>query len=240
MPIIAKICLTACLLTALYFLYQIFEHRVLLFTHTKIDLGLNKKACVITDLHNCKLSDRVVRKIEKEAPDFIFLAGDMITDKAEKQDHALNAIKALVSIAPVYYSFGNHELKFKDNRPDAWNDFLNRLPDGCVLMDKNMQLEIADDIELYAINLRREIYKKGRVYDISGEQTKIFDPVSHNKKKILLAHNPDFYDYYKRVVDADLTISGHLHGGLVRLPFIGGLLFGRIIIVSIIIQFFGI
>jgi hypothetical protein len=40
---------------------------------------------------------------------------------------------------------------------------------------------------------------------------------------ILIAHNPDYFDDYARW-GADLTLSGHIHGGLVRLPFLGGVL----------------
>ena len=49
------------------------------------------------------------------------------------------------------------------------------------------------------------------------ENTKI----EEDKYNILLAHNPNFIDSYAKW-GADLTLSGHIHGGMVRIPFLGG------------------
>ena len=45
---------------------------------------------------------------------------------------------------------------------------------------------------------------------------------NEDRYTVLLAHNPDYFKKYSKW-GADLTLSGHLHGGLVRFPLLGGM-----------------
>ena len=57
------------------------------------------------------------------------------------------------------------------------------------------------------------------------------EPIEEDKYNILLAHNPNFIDAYA-TWGADLILSGHIHGGMVRLPFLRRYIFTRYIAIS--------
>ncbi len=182
------------------------------------------KAVLITDLHNKRLSERDYRRIRAEKPDCFLLAGDMLTKNQEDYTHALEVICNLSGIARVYYSLGNHELSYREKFHEQWGSFILALPGNCFILDDS-HMRFNDDIEIYGLSLKKEHYRKGRIFDMSLEGPDVFRDKDEDKFNILLAHNADFYDYYDRVLKADLIVSGHLHGGFVRLPYIGGLIF---------------
>ncbi len=214
------------ILLILYTAYEIFEFRFRKYVHFKLNLGLGLKAVIITDLHNKSFTKRDLKLLSSEKPDCFFMAGDLLISKEVDNKKALEAVRQLCAIAPVYFSLGNHELKYREHFKEQWEGFKKALPDNCFILDNN-HMSLGEKAEIFGISLRLENYKKGRLYDMSGENTEVFKDIPIDKKKILLAHDPDFYEYYDRVLDADLIVSGHLHGGFVRLPFIGGFVFSR-------------
>ncbi|MBQ7636943.1 MAG: metallophosphoesterase [Lachnospiraceae bacterium] len=213
-------------LLMVYTAYEIFEFRFRKYVHYKLDLGLGIRACLITDLHNKSFTKRDLRLLAAEKPDCFFMAGDLLISKEKDYKRGLEAVRQLCALAPVYFSLGNHELKYRKYYSDQWEAFIKALPGNCYVLD-NSHRKLGEGAEIFGISLRLEHYKKGKLYDMSKEDTDVFKDIPAGKKKILLAHDPDFYEYYDRVLDADLIVSGHLHGGFVRLPFIGGLVFSR-------------
>ncbi len=220
---ITIIILIIIILFAIYSLYETFQLKVRKILHVNVSLGLDLKAVVITDLHNKKLYKRDIESIVREKPDCVFVAGDVLTGSEMSCKNALDAIISLCQISDVYFSYGNHELKFMELNPSLWEEFINRLPENCFILDDSHR-SLNENVEIFGISLNRGCYKRGRIHDMSSEPLEVFKDIPSDKKKILLAHNPDFHDYYEKVLNPDFIISGHLHGGFVRLPVIGGLI----------------
>ena len=84
-----------------------------------------------------------------------------------------------------------------------------------------------EDIDLYALSIPRVYYERKARVNLRGEDVKrLLGEADSNRFSLLLAHNPE---YFKGYADwkPDLVISGHNHGGIARLPFIGGLISPR-------------
>ncbi len=214
----------AALLVIAYLIYEYFQLNCRRFTRIDLKKGQGLKALLLTDLHNKHLRTADLERARAEKPDMILLAGDMITSGDSSFKNASEAVINLCKIAPVYFSLGNHELKYREEFAEEWKVFLSNLPENCHVLD-DAHISFNDRVEIYALSLDRSMYKKGRIFDTSNCNETIFSDVNTDRFNILLAHNPDFYDYYEKQIPADLIVSGHLHGGFVRLPFVGGLVF---------------
>lgn len=173
----------------------------------------------ISDLHNSQFGKDNRDLLEKLAdirPDIIVLTGDLIDSRRTDINIAISFAEKAVVIAPTYYIPGNHEARIA--QLDA---LYSGLSDAGVtlLLDDSVQLQKGTDSILLA-----------GILDISfrGE-----DPVAPTKKvitglipdnqsySILLSHNPEYFEIYASCY-ADLVLTGHVHGGQFRLPFLGG------------------
>lgn len=140
----------------------------------------------------------------------------------------LRLAETLCKRYPVYYAVGNHELYLK---PKELEDFLACLRSyGVHILDnRSATLEKGGSrIFLYGLWCPLEYYKETR--GVSGrsrfgpEQMRaVLGTCRRDGYTVLFAHNPINFDTYA-AWGADLTLSGHVHGGMVRLPFLGGLL----------------
>lgn len=188
--------------------------------------GISFTAAVVADLHDKKYAD-VLSCVEREKPDLIFIPGDLtesLDDKnLERQRPGLEFLKIAASISPTFYSFGNHEvgachrnLRLAKSRildPDReavlpqWRKKI--LECGAKLLD--------DDYVIYnnlAIGgLGSGLLNPGRVPNYPW----IPDFAQNDCYKILLCHQPEYFDRYLRPFDIDLFVSGHAHGGQWRI-----------------------
>lgn len=187
----------------------------------------------LSDLHNAEFGDKnknLFEVIKKQNPDIIVITGDMIIGKPNMDvTMAVDFVNSLCEIAPVYYSMGNHELRvslYEDTYGDMWQQFMNRIsPDINLLFDKQTTiLRNNDSIQLYGLNMTSELYKRIVKTPMQKEYlTSLFGLCDHDKYHIFLAHNPDYFEDYT-AWGANLTFSGHVHGGMIRIPWIGGAL----------------
>lgn len=198
--------------------------------------GLKKerKIVFLSDLHNNsygKQNQKLVRAIAGESPDFIFVGGDMVVGKKEAtQTVAEEFVSQLTKICPVYYANGNHEFRMKIN-PDVYGDiyakYKSKLENAGVvfLENSNMKLQWEDStIKVIGLEIPREGYKKFKNVKIPLEEiTRRIGKSESQEFQILLAHNPIYMDLYCEW-GADLVLSGHIHGGVVRIPFVGGVI----------------
>jgi len=204
-------------------------------TYKKITDSRVKKSCrfvMLSDLHGQQYGrDNVILldAIRKEHPDGILIAGDMITAlKKFKTDKVSRFMKALMEICPVYYANGNHELKLK-LYPEQYGDLPKRFEDlvaeakVCRLLNEHVCLE-EFGICVYGSDIAREYYARLKEVEMPPEyMTEILGKPDKGVYNILLAHNPDFFANYANW-GADLVLSGHVHGGIMRLPFLGGVI----------------
>ena len=187
---------------------------------------------VLADLHdnqfgkdNCEL----LTAIEAAHPDVILIAGDMITEHHGKKPLKLEPLghflRELTKRYPVYYGDGNHEQR-QENREkfDAW------LAQTGVIHLQNASAYLKGkpgmgDLRVTGMHLPKQYYlKKGRKLPMrSGELEQRLGAADREAFQILLAHCPLYAEEYA-AWGADLSISGHFHGGTIRLPKVGGLM----------------
>lgn len=181
------------------------------------------KILQISDLHNKEFgkdNKKLVKLTKEVKPDIIVITGDIIDSRRTNTDVAIRYINQIKTVAPIYYSPGNHE-----SRISEYQDFENRLAKQGVniLNDKSKSIKINNDsIDLIGVRDISFIQKENRKEELSNIINNLKNKDNSNLS-ILLSHRPDLIDLYAKE-SIDLVFSGHAHGGQVRLPFIGGIL----------------
>lgn len=193
----------------------------------------------LSDLHNRVYGEKnepLLQAIRNEKPDLILIGGDMLVGKEDASyDIALDFTSQLPEIAPVLYATGNHEQRMRE-KPEiyqaAYADYRQQLKDMGVLFLENGSCRIEAGtvlLEISGVELPSASYKKLKKLPIQASDIAEYlhkDSVSVTEDsvyRILLAHNPAYMNAYKGW-GADLILSGHLHGGVMRLPGIGGVI----------------
>lgn len=185
---------------------------------------------VLADLHGKEYgenNEKLLKAIDEQKPTGILIAGDMLTAKPGVEFHqVLRFLGKLGEKYPIYYGNGNHEYRLK-LYPDIYGDMGKEFEKGLSnigifpLCNESTRLE-DENIVIYGLEIDREYYKRGRKVNMQAEylKEKLGTP-DRSKYNILLAHNPVYFKTYANW-GADLVISGHVHGGMMRLPFLGG------------------
>ena len=95
---------------------------------------------------------------------------------------------------------------------------------GVVLLENESALLPETGIRIFGVEIDMDYYKKLRksVMKVSYLNSLLGRPCA-DEYNILLAHNPDYFQAYAGW-GADLVLSGHVHGGIMRLPVLGGVL----------------
>ena len=178
----------------------------------------------ISDLHNALFGEgnkKLVEKIRLNEPDIIVITGDIVDSRHTDTAIALDFIKRVVEIAPVYYVSGNHEFRIPrgieliENIKSLGATVLEN--ESMKLIKGNSKITLCgiDDPYFYGGYMTdKEFYVTARTLE-AIEKTDNF--------MLLLSHRPEFFDLYCEY-GFDLVLSGHAHGGQFRLPFIGGLI----------------
>ena len=184
------------------------------------------KVVFLSDLH-CKMygygGTFLIEKIKEISPDLILMGGDMITARpGHSQEKTVQFIKELHETFPIIYAFGNHELRLKmypDVYGDAWKEYTKALLAFGLQITENGAFEVAGTgINIISFSAERKYYKRIEKTEMDPEYvSKTAGKPVLDRFNILLAHNPVYFDAYASY-GADLTLSGHLHGGIVRLP----------------------
>ncbi len=170
------------------------------------------RAVVFSDLHvgpfkKRDWTQRVVERIMALEPDIVFIPGDFVVTSSEDVSH-LAPLRQLRATYGVYAVTGNHE--YHANAAPAVIEAL-----------KNAGLTVIEN-ETRNLDVAGQTLRIAGVSDIwfDGDLSKTMETVSPQETVILLAHNPDvILDSVSR--GADLVLSGHTHGGQIRLPWIG-------------------
>ena len=197
----------------------------------------NYKILQISDLHSKEFGEKnkdLIDAIDKIKPDVIMVTGDMfsVTDIGPNTDETdLVAYQLLSHLAKDYkiiYVTGNHEegcdtahvienyYDRKLKKGDAFSRYVLDLQDKGVIFVSN------NEYNLYKNNEYIKIYG---VYYYSAEINEYIDGISLDKNKfnIILCHDPKYFEKYANM-GFNLMLSGHIHGGVIRLPLVGGIL----------------
>lgn len=187
-----------------------------------VDVDAGIRLLHLSDLHGAwfgREQGRILGYAEAIGPDVIVLTGDFI-DAWHDERAAVVLIERLSSIAPVYCVTGNHEELERRAGTGTYERLLDAVEDmenarflrgEMVYLTDEISLTGADDIP-FAGGLKAY---PGYIGWLSDE--------AEGEFRILLAHRPEMFDAYA-AAGFDLTLSGHAHGGQVRLPVVGGLL----------------
>ena len=186
----------------------------------------NVRVVFLSDLH-CKMYGEggtfLLEKIRELSPNLILIGGDMITAHPGKGTEMVESfLKELNKSFPMVYAYGNHELRLKlypETYGDAWEKYTASLSEAGITITENGVFSLEDTgINVISFSADRKYYKRMKDTDMVPsyieETVGKPDPSVYN---ILLAHNPVYSDVYA-AYGADITLCGHLHGGLVRIP----------------------
>lgn len=239
--ILCSIALLFLIVIIIISVYEIKQLRITSYTYSNKKLPrefYGYKIILLSDLHNCLHNqDKIIKIIKEQKPNGVFIAGDIITygDK-NKSDNlkSLDLVKDIAFYSDVYYAPGNHEMGYMIRNEKEWVEYekylLRTNNDNIYYLDnKKIKLTIGkSSINIYGLHLTDGYYKRlvKKKLDISV-LNKLLDETTDEDFNILIAHNPDYFENYVEW-GADLTVSGHNHGGLLRLPVLGGVISPRL------------
>ena len=183
----------------------------------------------LTDLHNSEFgahNRRLIRKVAAQEPDLILITGDMLNLNEVRTDIATDLISQLSKFAPVYVSYGNHEAAhehiFDSDLRGLYTDA------GATVLEyewteitvKGQRIRLGG---IYGYCLPAKYHDNGPERAAECDFVEAFQDTEDYT--VLMCHMP--YSWIKHDSlnswNVDLVLCGHVHGGQVRIPWIGGL-----------------
>ena len=176
---------------------------------------------LLTDLHNRDITKKLLRIVNEENPNLIVMSGDMINEKVDGFDNFFNLCEKIKD-KTIYYVFGNHEENMSNEKQ---TEFITKLKEKTnVILLNNDKIELDDNFTIYGFSHQVKYYLASTKEKIDSRyiEEKI-GKIDKNKFNLLISHDPLLYDLYNEY-GFDVVLSGHMHGGIINIPFIGGLL----------------
>ena len=206
----------------LYARYTKTHYEIRFYQETSKKVSANIRIAVISDIHNREYGENnetLISDLRALKPDLVLFPGDMVIRDQDDYQPVLNLVSASAEIAPCYGVLGNHESEriYYDNDKDLPKAFEKA---GLKLL-RNSQEEIRigeDTVQLIGV--------EGTAYgfeEYGGRDFMEKRKVNPSAFCFLMAHIPTLFEPQLSGYDFDLGIAGHVHGGIVVLPFIGGL-----------------
>lgn len=180
----------------------------------------------LTDLHNSEFGEnnsRLLTVVRTQFPDLILLTGDLLNSNEQRTDIATNLITQLCEIAPVYCSNGNHEIEYQEKYGVDVDELYREA--GAAVLEKEYQDITVDNQKIRIGGIYGYCLPGDTGEDRPEETTFLKDFQKTNLPTILMCHMPVCWMINGSLDawDVDYVFSGHVHGGEVILPFIGGL-----------------
>lgn len=189
------------------------------------------KFAFLSDLHDKrygKNNGKLIAAIDKESPDFLLVGGDMIVaSPGEANTNAKAIMKILAERFRVYHGMGNHEYRsdlYRENYGEMYDEYSKPLLKRGVVFLRNEKALLEEyNVEIRGVEIDRKYYKRFTVRPMTDTYLEeVLGKNDGSHYEILMAHNPDYFKQYV-AYGADLTLSGHVHGGLIRMPYVGGI-----------------
>ena len=204
----------------------------------KLPEGGTLRVVFFSDLHHYLPAvhdqQKIIHEIEKADPAAVLIGGDLLSVRKQggspvETGSVLSLLEKIAQKYPVYYGDGNHEVRFRERRPGEYAEYVEKLLSSGIRYLPDGVLDLCEGVKIFSCSLEKEYYQKlspgfskktpmkeGYFFEKSG----LSDSESYN---ILLVHSP-MYLKEAAAAGADLVLSGHMHGGTVRLPGGAGLM----------------
>ena len=194
------------------------DERLILRTYTVASpkLTAEVRLAVVTDFHSSDNADDVAAMVASCAPDAVLLVGDLFDDDTQNRppERTLSLMRQLSALYPCYYVSGNHE---------AWTGEMDALyqqtEDAGVTvlrMSSGVLTVRGQRIALCGVPDPYEMVYSGAP-DTEEQIRQAMENVDSADFTVLLAHRPELLAKYAQF-PLDLVVSGHAHGGQVRIP----------------------
>lgn len=194
------------------------DERLILRTYTVVSpkLTAEVRLAVVTDFHSSDNADDVVAMVTSCAPDAVLMVGDMFDDDIANRptERTLSLMRQLSALYPCYYVSGNHE---------AWTGEMDALYQQTeeagvtvLRMSSGVLTVRGQRIALCGIPDPYEMVFSGAP-DTEEQLRQALEDVDSADFTVLLAHRPELLAKYAQF-PLDLVVSGHAHGGQVRIP----------------------
>ncbi len=166
----------------------------------------------ISDLHSnseTKMNLDIWQKIDKLSFDIVVITGDLIMNKVNELSAHLPYLKRLAERVPVFFTDGNHEAYVHDKIKNVLEEI------GVTVLYNEKKAVTIRGLQLNIIGTKD--YKRLVAEDFCG-LPELFSNTSH-RLTVVLTHQPQLFDKIKSY-SPDLVLSGHTHGGQIRIPFL--------------------
>jgi len=184
----------------------------------KFAQGESIRAVLISDLHSHiygNNQNKLIEKISRQNPDIILLAGDIADDHMPIAGTEL-LLLGIKDVAPVFYVSGNHE---------CWSGDIDSIKNivksyGVTVLEGGYEEVIINGVTVTIAGVDDPERVRYERYSTGKSTWEVFDELAvKDQFKILIAHRPERIEEYKRYT-FDLVVSGHSHGGQVRIPLL--------------------
>lgn len=180
----------------------------------------------LSDLHGKRFGQaqrRLLSKVAKQKPDMILITGDLVDSKRPDTVPAIELVRGLKAIAPVYIVFGNHEAWALNQQELLDFDVALESAGANVLRNEAQRWESKSGRTVLVVGLEDpELAPWATTLELAKQQLEKADGEEKAPLKLLVSHRPErFLDYV--TLKADVVFTGHAHGGQWRLPWIGGI-----------------
>lgn len=194
------------------------DERLILRTYTVVSpkLTAEVRLAVVTDFHSSDNAEEVAAMVASCAPDAVLLVGDLFDDDTQNRptERTLSLMRQLSAQYPCYYVSGNHE---------AWTGEMDALYQQTeeagvtvLRMSSGVLTVRGQRIALCGIPDPYEMVFSGAP-DTEEQLRQALEDVDSADFTVLLAHRPELLAKYAQF-PLDLVVSGHAHGGQVRIP----------------------
>ena len=170
---------------------------------------------VLADIHARRVEE-TLSLVEQNKPDIILIPGDLVDGAAIEKckehsnfvEEAITNLNRIAKIAPTYYSLGNHEKQLTEAE-------IKELHGTKAVVVDNRYVNVSADLYIGGLSSGRNYHDKKASQKPDISFIAEFEKVSGFK--ILLSHHPEYYEPFLKDKGIDLIISGHAHGGQIRI-----------------------
>lgn len=190
------------------------------------------KICLLADIHN-RPYDEISRSLRRQQPDIIAVAGDFLYTYAPTDDtpvmsrtrYSLDFLADCAKHSPTFVSLGNHEWMLSDKDKEIIAGTGVKLLDNTWTQFNGVFIGAltSSGVSAYAEfrKGKQQVYPKWQHFNAPQRNEPVIGWLDEfekqSGKKLLLCHHPEYRDKYLKDKKIDLILSGHAHGGQIRL-----------------------